>query len=202
MNHFPSKASYEMRPLTAKQIKCLAAMCNQAYRKVGEQLGYSSLKEFRAITIGDVTGKDSLKLLTNSDFTPTYNRLSTLLGQPLKDKDGFKGNPIAYFVQLIRESCQRYELSESYAAKIAANKLGLHTPQPLDTSCIELGVQGCKQVLYTINNRGRAKLRSTSYNYPEEDDYYEPHTTASMPPARLADHFNCKNTTTTPPDKK
>ncbi len=184
-------------PLTPKQVQSLAIMAGKAYRLCGDAMGYSSADEFRRDIVAAEVGTSGLSTAKMWHFVPLYNKFATLLGQPLKMADGRKGTAVEYWLRLIRESLQRYELAESYAVKLAMDKLGIKLPHPLDSLALQLGGTGCKHLLFTINNRGRAKLKAQPLiGYIEEGhgspETYEPHLAESMPPAGLAEHFNCK----------
>ncbi len=183
-----------MKTLSKKQVNCLAIMAGAAYRQCGEAMGYSSSEEFRHDMVREAAGCAGLREAEARHFSAIHNRLATMLGRPLKTENGSKVEHIAYWLRLIREALARYEFSESYAVSIAMDRLRLALPAPLDSLCLQLGSTGSKQLLFTLTNRGRAKIKAVNekYDLPPVTEY---HSEESMPPTRLSDHFHCKEIT-------
>lgn len=178
-----------MKPLSHKQKAVLSQLAGRAYSRSAAALAYPSVSDYRHAVVAEVCGKSGLTSCDQGDYVPLYNAFARAAGAR-EIEDRTPRNRLEREVYLLREEMQRYEFTEGYVLPIMLDRLHLAMPQPFDTLCLQLGAEGVQQVKFTIITRGRQKLRELEqqHDLPTAVEY---HTPATMPPDRLAEHFNC-----------
>lgn len=102
------------------------------------------------------------------------------------------------------DTLNRHELGLSYLVALARDRYhdrlsGYGSDVMIDAIRTKLTSREIMQLVYTINNRGRAKTTQFSNNLGLTDPITEPYADPSiMPPGTLANRYNA--TPTTPPD--
>lgn len=173
--------------LTNKQKATLCSMAAKAYRIAGCPAGYPDPDAFRRALCTSTVGKDSLTQCTNDDFVPLYNALAQIIGCKSKERDDY----YTHLLWRILDALKKYELPERYAQHLTADRLGIAPTTDLSTMLRMLGRPAAEQILYTINNRGRSRLKKENIRLGLPPDCCtEPHTSKStMAPDRLATHL-------------
>lgn len=192
-----------MNILSKKQKAVICQLAARAYNTVGASLGFDSIASFRHASVFDAAGKSGLTACDQLDYIPVYNYLAGMIGLAKKE-DNTPKSAHERALWVLRDSMQRWEISESYAATIIMARLGLvaltqPTLAELATRC---SAEDLRQVNYTIINRGRSRMRkvTAAHNLPPVK---EVHTSpATMPPGRLAGHLGSEFATSAPAPRK
>lgn len=176
------------RNLSSKQITSLAVIAQKAWRQAGFALDFASVDDFRHATCFDATGKESFRKLEQADFVPAWNAFATLAGVP--PRPDRTPDAQAKAVHILGIYLRRHELSITYVAALVRDKFRVERGRTasLQELCATLSPSQVWQLIYTVNNRGRAKTRKVAAACGA-GDVPEPHESYTMPPAGLAEHF-------------
>lgn len=191
----PIERKNKMNKLSKKQKSVLAQIANKAFKrvmamyKIGETYDdWRRAEQFRRV------GKWSLTDCHQSDYVPLYNHFAKLAGiKAIEDHTRSEEDKAAWS---LNDAVRRFEINEPYLRKIAQDKFAMifiptHSIDELIKDIVhKLTYDQSRQLLYTINNRGRSAVRRTAREFGV-DTPVEYHTSGSMPPVGLAKHFNC-----------
>ena len=177
-----------MKNLSKSQLAVLGQLSVKAYRQlvaVGYPTnGYDDWRhEFTADHCG---GIESWRRLSQQHYVPLCNALRAVIGlKPMADNT--PKNDAAALIWTIRDRARFWELSPAYIAAIVRDKFGVetHAGQSLDTMLAGLNFRQLRQLLYTIQARGRRATAKTAERLLL-DVPAEVHTSRStIPPDRL-----------------
>lgn len=175
--------------LSKKQLQVLGALSNRAYNALLRQgCVCERYDDWRRSYTALVTGCTSWRALYQHDYIPLVNALRSLIGlRPVADHTPL--NPASSLAWTIKDRCAFWELSIPYVATIVANKF--HCPQALTATTWDdllrlLDTAQLKQLIYTIEARGRARENKSAaqHNLPIPTELHA--SPATMPPPRLA----------------
>lgn len=179
-----------MKTLSAKQLKVLGSLSNQAYRQLaGGGLVCESYNDWRRGFTFDIVGKDSWRACEQVDFIPLQNAFRAILGLPPKE-DNTPQTPEQRLLWTILNRCEHWELNVAYVAEIVAKRFG--RPWAVHCRTIEEMARGMEykellHLLYTIQARARKLVQKEAAAHGMEPPA-EVHTSRStIPPARLAE---------------
>lgn len=174
-------------PLTNKQKATLCSMAAKAYHMAGAAAGFPDPDAYRRALCISTVGKDRLTQCTNDDFVPLYNALAQIIGRKPKVRDDY----YTHLLWRIRDALQKFELPERYAQHLAADRLSIAPTTDLLTMLRMIGHPDAEQILYTINNRGRARVKKENIRLGlPPDSCTEPHTSkTTMAPDRLSTYL-------------
>lgn len=153
--------------LTKAQKTAIAIKAGEAYKLLAslDLVGGLSANDWRRAEVKQLTGKDSTTLCNQLHYVPLFNHFCTLLGAHHKQDNTY--TPRAKSIYNISQAMGRWELSNMYLFAIIQDKFPqkLEGYQPADSweaITSKLTDNELQQVLFTINNRGRAKTRSVA----------------------------------------
>lgn len=151
-----------MIPLTAKQKAAICAMASKAYKRHPEAYPGDSVDEYRRAVMIAAVGEYSLRECSDEDYIPIINTLRLILGlKPLPERERVEYAK-ARALYVLRNALQLHELTLPYLAAIARDKFSARLAGCDDIEraiCTRLTSGQIMQLVYTINNRGRAKTR-------------------------------------------
>lgn len=143
----------------------------------------------------DATGIESMVQMEQQHYVAMYNHYAAMSnGFKMKDHTWTERDKA---IHILRDAMKRHEITPMYLWSIVVDK---HADQVRNYKFQEMWeVMRTKftrdqimQLVYTINNRGRSQTAViNSENGLDHEDIHEPHASPStMPPGRLAEHFN------------
>ncbi|OCA02290.1 hypothetical protein [Akkermansia glycaniphila] len=181
--------------LSERQRKSLFAVSRKAWNQIAGTGAYGSYEEFRRTLSTQHCGQDSFTQLSNSDYGRLYDAFAGIAGEANPAKSYQTYTPHAKAVHFLKDAIMRFELPLVYMAKLIRDKfhITIEAGWTLDDMCAMLKPGQVWQLVYTVNNRGRAKVRREIDALGLDEPPIEHHATQpSVPPERLADHFNIR----------
>lgn len=180
-----------MKTLSAKQLQVLGSLSRRAYKTLAARGHVQEMyEEWRRTFTADVTGRASWRALCQQDYIPLVNALRGIIGMPPVE-DNTPADQKASLAWTVKDRAQFWELRLHYVQAIVADKFHLPqagTAEGWDEMLAMLDTQQMKQLLYTIEARGR-KRSNKSAEVLDIPAPTEMHTSRStMPPARLAEY--------------
>lgn len=178
-----------MKTLSLKQLQVLGSLSNKAYRQLADGgLVCEDYNEWRKTFTFDIVGKDSWKACVQTDFVPLQNAFRAILGMKPK-ADRTPQTDAASLIWTIKDRCQHWELRPAYVAPIVADKCHRPWVKPsmtLDEMLAGLDCDTLRQLLYTIQNRARAKAKKDAARLGLDAPAEVHSSRSTMPPSRLA----------------
>lgn len=151
-----------MIPLTAKQKAAICSTAAKAYKEHPDAFPGDSVDEYRRAATQAAVGETSLRNCSNEDYIPILNVLRAIIGlKPLRERSQVelaKGKAC----YILRNTIRFQELTPQYLFAIARDKFAsrLAGCEDLDLAIrTRLTSSQIMQLVYTINNRGRAKTK-------------------------------------------
>lgn len=183
------------RVLSKRQKAVLSQLSTRAWNWCGREMGYDTPEDYRHAAVARLTGgiAGGLRACTQEHYVPLYNYFAAVIGAPTI-ADRTPRSDWHRSLALLRDAMERYELPESYAAAIIRARFGYSSEMSFTDLTVRLTPEELRQVMYTIINRGRARIRreAAALDLPMPT---EPHASAStLPPGGLAAHFNARLT--------
>ena len=178
-----------MKPLSKKQLAVLGQLSTKAYRhlvSVGYPLeAYDTWRH--ELTAEHCNGISSWRSLNQLHFVPLCNALRAILGLPPREDHTPKTRKEA-LIETIRDRAQHWELNTGYISAITSKRFGviILQGQSLESALIRLNEEELRQLIYTLEARGRAKTAKISrqFNLPIPAEIHQ--SASTMPPPRLA----------------
>lgn len=179
-----------MKNLSAKQLKVLGSLSNQAYKRAvatGTTGGLLYDEWRHQFTADHCGGQHSWRLLQQRHFVPLCNAFLRMLGrQPMRDNTPQTDE--AALIYTIKDRVQHWEAPLPYIARIVANRTGRpYTPEAdLDAMLAGLDASTLRQLICTIERacRNLTNRAAEALGLPAPVEVHASRST--MPPARLA----------------
>ncbi len=180
-----------MKTLSAKQLQVLGSLSRRAYKTLAARGHVQEMyEEWRRTFTADVTGRASWRALSQHDYIPLVNALRGIIGLPPVE-DNTPADQKASLAWTVKDRAQFWELRLHYVQAIVADKFRIpqaRTAKGWDDMLAMLDAWQLKQLVYTIEARGRKRSNKTAeaLDIPAPAEMHFSRST--MPPARLAEY--------------